>query len=1034
MSVQIDGAATYRFDPIKHTQVPLTEQEHKRFQGAIDDALAARKATGGSGDLKEGSERVVVVDAKDTRGGLSQIAKENHVSYQELLNLNNRTDIPNLNVIQPGQVIFIPTKPEGEGTLAETLTSQGKGVSAGDTAKTAAMAGDVRSYLQSLPMEQRQDAVLRLYGMAWGDAGPAVQASITQAAQGEGLTTNAEEAFAQKLYDLGNTLEYADNYGDIDYGTATKALADDVRAYLQTLPEDQRQNALQRLFDRDWRDAGPAEQAIRAASDVLPPNAPRAEFPDARTPQLAVSSHMGADVEHDARAIISNALQNNSPDGAFRALNDSYANASPEVRQVLLHSDGTEKILNDAAQWAVDGLKDVEKADGDLVPVMHMMERLDSLTKGADKTLATELMTAATPKIEAANEQALRSETGSPLQTGPQGARLLMQIAGRIAGTPEGDAVISRLANLGFYDMNEIRNAIGEGTDPAYAIELAADGGSSVFTNDVVPGLEQFRSQVGRDVDAYNSHMEELNWRVANYQGAMTQEQLDRAIADFKRNHPDWEREQQRLERKLSQDGEALLARIQQLQNLPPELSGQREAANQEINRILEDPKATFAIQKAWQNEPKLLDSPQMQNTIAQVARLSDRGRKLAEEATTQWVRAQLSSIKAAGSDNVDINKLQSLLDRFEKTGGRMLGMSDVDINKVTKTLRDALPQPGDSDEAKLARLRTMDRQLDEFSSRDGVKTFNRRERLGQMLRGIGLAANFVTLTQSAPQAFNDPSVRNWLKVASDTAGISQKSIELMGATGILSDSNKAVVLLGGSDRPLVKGLGVFSAIFDLANAGDAFERGDVPSGIMSLTSATGTVIAALGTGTMAGPIGLGIVAASVIGQMVWGQISKVNASNKYMNDTSAEFLRFAGFNDTAAHVLVDQSGDGYSPVPLLAKYAQEKGYDLTQADQQQKFVNWINSMPKDKLETLRDNIHHTLDNIGGDVSKFKQTADSDSGWSDVHKRPVIVSGRGSVQTPSIADQINDKNAAPASVKQLDLTLQVLGLPALPTV
>ncbi|HMG49215.1 MAG TPA: LysM peptidoglycan-binding domain-containing protein [Inquilinus sp.] len=1040
MSYRIDDTARNRYARNGGTPTPLPQDKAQAFQKALAEALRHRSEAGGPGALQPGHDRVFVADNDDS---LWRIAQDNNVSYADLLAANRRTDMPVSGQIYPGEIIFVPSVapekaaatpedgkgvPAGEAGFVNDLYDRGNALEYADQPQTvdypretADIKADVQTYLESLPAAQRQDAALRLTGQDWRDAGPAGTA-VTDAVRAEGLQTDAGTVVADRLYAKGNQLEYADDPSSIDYPHETDVLTGQVQTYLDTLPPGDRQQAVQQLYDRDWRDAGPAQTAIEVA-------AKRENL------TLAPTTHAGPDVEQAARAITTRAQAAGTPDARYKVLADAYAGASPQVRAALQQGDAGKAILDGAAQWAVDGLKDVDKAAGDAVPELQLMQRLDQLTAGTDKTLATRLMTAAVPKIEAANQDSLHGPTGTQLQTGPDGARLLMQVTSRIAGTPDGDAAIQRLAQIGFYDRDAVRNAIGAGENPAYALALADGGGTQVFQDDVLAGVDQFRGQVGRDIDAADKNRLELDWRSANYQGAMTPDQLDSAVAAFKRDNPDWETKQAALDQAVATDGEKLLTQIQALQSLPPGLAGQQGAADARVRQILDDPKAMRAMQQAMQANPGMLDSPATQATIGSLARLSDRGRKLAEEAATQWARRALSDAlnPTASGQPQNIAQVKATITRFETTGARILGMSDVDVRKATALLQGALPQPGETEADVQRRLSTLDQKLEQLVSREGIKSFGRREKLGQLFRGIGFAAAAVTLTQSAPKAFADPNVRNVLKASADAAGLSQKSIELMSAVGILGDDNKAVKLLGGSDRPLVKGLGVFGAIFDLANAGDAFERGDVPSGTLYLASATGTVIAALGTGTMAGPVGLTIVVASVIGQMVWGQISKVRESNRFMNDTSAEFLRFAGFDDGPAHALVDQSGEGYSPVPLLVKYAEVKGYDLTKPDQQKAFTDWINAMPADRLATLRDNIHHTLDAAKGDVGKFGKTDAGDSGYADVNHRPSVNAGRGgTVSQPSVADRIRDGDAAPASAAQLDIALGVLGLATLP--
>lgn len=239
-----------------------------------------------------------------------------------------------------------------------------------------------------------------------------------------------------------------------------------------------------------------------------------------------------------------------------------------------------------------------------------------------------------------------------------------------------------------------------------------------------------------------------------------------------------------------------------------------------------------------------------------------------------------------------------------------------------------------------------------------------------------------------------------------------------------LNADSTAVKHFGSSSRPAVKFLGALSGGFDAWVAFDYFKAGDPLMGSLSVAAAGGTIMAALGTGTMFGPAGLVIVGAAVIGQMI---VADTRDSNKYMTDTSKRFRAHSGLNETAAGVLVDQSGDGHSPVPILARYAELKGFRLDQPADRQRFIDWLNGIPKDRLETLRNNLHHTLDRFGGDPSKLAASAASDSSYTDPQRLNEGYVGS-EIYVPSTAAEIRAGDESPSSVKQIDVALSELGI------
>jgi hypothetical protein len=181
---------------------------------------------------------------------------------------------------------------------------------------------------------------------------------------------------------------------------------------------------------------------------------------------------------------------------------------------------------------------------------------------------------------------------------------------------------------------------------------------------------------------------------------------------------------------------------------------------------------------------------------------------------------------------------------------------------------------------------------------------------------------------------------------------------------------------------------------------------------------AGGGLLAALGTGSLAGPIGLGLVVVSAVGLAIWNGTKEAN-KHEFDSDggASKRFLEHAGFDAEASRALVDHSGDGYSTVPLLEQYARTQGLDLADPADHGRYVQWVNDMPAEKLAALRDSLHRTADEFEGDASRFKATADDDK-WvvPDTAQRPWFAA-TGSAQ--------------PESAAQLNAVLTVLGVPAL---
>ncbi|PSH70205.1 peptidoglycan-binding protein LysM [Phyllobacterium brassicacearum] len=1033
MSYRIDIDGRSRYNAAGNQTSPVADQQQRLFVEQIRQAVRERAEGGGPNRLDPLREKTVVVERGDN---LWTIARENNVTLDDLLATNRITGDA---AIRPDEVLIVPQSspevvangsangngvPEGEAAFISDLYDRGNQLAYADDpsrvdydGETRAMQREVGTYLDNLPAPERQAAALRLAQSDWLDAGPAGNA-VTAAIEERGLETDPEAAFAAGIYDRGNAVQYSES-PNIDYQAETNTISSDVKSYIGQLPESERSAALQRLFDRNWQDAAPARNAIEDAAEDL-------------GIALRPSTHAGVEIEDRARQIIDEANATGKPDEAFRQLSEAYNSASPELRQVLLRSEDASQLVTNASEWAARPLAeyDPETAVSDQGDAATTMMNLEKLTDGADPRLAVDLVSAAMPTIEAANARKQR-EIGGQL-IGLNGQADMMKIIDRISGTPGADRIVETFVQLGGYHPNSIPPAITSGSSLDYPIAFAAEsatGSPEFVTQSIMPHVEQYATgTVNRDVVAYAMHMQELQWLITNHGATMTPEQLTKAIEDYKKEKgPDWIATEQRLEDNIASSGEKLLAQLTQLGDLPPELASQQSAVNDRIAQILSDEKTAMAIDIAMKKKPELLDKPQVLNLLGSQARLSDRGRKLAEEATTQIVRRMVlpSFGDLSNANPASIERARASLENLRDSKvSTLLGIPEGDMNKAIDALKRSMPEPGDTLEQARAKMAQLDSDLNGLKSSSGVRSFANTAVPGQLLRMIGVAATGATLANSSTNLQNDPTLKNSLKVVIDVAGLGQRTVEILGGMERIDPESASVRHFGSSSRPAVKFLGALSAGFDAWNAVDYFKSGDPLMGSLSAVAAGGTVMAALGTGTMFGPAGLVIVGAAVIGQMIVGD---TRHSNIYMTDTSKHFLEHADLDERVAGALVDQSGDGHSPVPMLAKYAEMKGYELDQPTDRQQFVNWLNSIPNDKLEALRDNIHHTLDDFGGDVSRLTATADGDANYTDPDELNYRYTGS-DVYVPSTADRIRSGEASPSSVAQIDVVLAELGI------
>jgi LysM repeat protein len=721
-------------------------------------------------------------------------------------------------------------------------------------------------------------------------------------------------------------------------------------------------------------------------------------------------------------AIVAPAKAETDPLKAVQVLNQGFAKAPPEVRDAVLASPDVQALITKAADWADQPLvAKPDNAAGPQAPALQTMQRLDQLTQGLDRDLAARVVGQALPGFEKYAKNYEQNYGSQPV--GPTGVATMMKVLDRVAGTPAGDADIDRFAALGIWNEDSVRNAIAEGATPAYAIALAKQPGvdSPRVLQAALDGVATFRQKISDDAGAYGKQMAELGWLVQNHGGVMTPDQLDKAIADYAKDKgPDWQKKTEQLKNTLADDGAKLMAQLQALQHLPPELGALQGQANQTVQDALNDPKAHLAISTALQQRPALSTGAEGNKLLSffsdaqfvSTSKLTDQARKLASEFATAHVKSTVLA-KIGDFDPADPASVARAKDALEELRSSrfasVLGVSDSNLNKAIDALEATIPQAGESAADTAKRVAKLNDTL------DGFKGFDKATFAGQMLRGLGIALAGVGFLASASKAQADPSLKNDLKVIVDAAGLGQKGTELLIGLGKV-DADSTLGKLGGSAA--AKFLGVLSAGFDVWNSAEAFSKGDIPAGVLYGVGAGGGLLAAFGAGSLAGPIGIGLVVVSVVGLGIWNHVKDANQHEPDSDGgVSMRFLQHAGFSEQAARALVDQSGDGRSPVPLLQRYAELKGLHMDNAADRQKLVDWVNAMPSDKLAALRDDMHHELDHIDGDVSRFNASADDDGMVvPDIANRPWFA-------------RFGD--AEPHSAAQLDAMLKVLQLPAL---
>jgi hypothetical protein len=730
--------------------------------------------------------------------------------------------------------------------------------------------------------------------------------------------------------------------------------------------------ALQQYVDRV---GGISDQGITA--EYLPSKA--AELLRERGIDVELQTAPNASVDEVVRIMEAGA----TPAEQLQILDQAYAQADAQKRSELLADPQVQQAIRSAAFDAVEPLsQEPDGSAGQAVPFLDAANNLDALTRDLDPALVAAVLEQTTSQYQSY----VLNDYGGP--TGIEGTATFLRVLDRAAGTPDGDAVISDLADTGLaLDRNGVYQHISSGGTPAFATQSGA-------RNDVVDGVNTYAGSTVKDsVDAYLQHTQELNWLVSNQGGVMTPEQLQQATQDYiSRQSGDWETTANELKEQVAQDGLKLQTQIETML-----AAGGYES---EVEALLADPNNQFALTTAFGNHPEAVTDRTL-SLMSGLGKTTESGRRVLEIAANAYIKAQVVQ-PLSGYDPANprsVAQVQSAINRLTSPGmSTALGIDQAKLNQAVQSLEGSLRGPN-------ATQADLDQALNRLNSDLDGAALSKTTPAGQLFRALGVGLAGINLASSLQRAGRDPAaLENWGKVVTDTLGVSQKTAEIMFARG--AGGTVTETLASRTAGRVVSGL---SAAADGWLAASSFAKGDVALGTLYSAAAAGGALATAASlgwvGAWGGPVGIGITAIAALGVYA---VQSTRDSNVHMDDPdTAPFLEFANLKPETAKALTDQSGDGHSPVPVLQKYAEYKGYDLSNPAHQQAFVDWLNNLPPETLSDLRDGLHHKLDDWGGDAEQLGSSTDRPQTEYDVNPSTGSATPRITVFEPGTVGEID---------------------------
>ncbi len=677
-----------------------------------------------------------------------------------------------------------------------------------------------------------------------------------------------------------------------------------------------------------------------------------------------------------------------SDDQAFDRLTRQFGNVSERAQVRLVQEEQVEAVLDAVTAEATQPLAEIPDADFPQ-PVMDeaLFATYDLTQRAAHPDLAAEIVTRVQPALDQAlMDHGARDEAVfAPNSLLNYGSRTYLgwisdsMTGARKAETANADLAGFVLGATTVSDRDDVLvpvNQDGSGVALDVAVIRAADAdpdiNASFLVDRAIDNYDRFLDNAVVDaVDDYANHTEELNFYVAGFPG--TPEQLQDAIGEYVEGKgPEWEEQRAARFREVALLGERIYLNEQLLDDvigiLPDGEDRLAEVASEDVvetatNFFLNDEISASTVV----NLEEALD-------FASALSLGKKGppllRKLANASLQNGLRAALIDF-----DPRDPASLRSTANTIRELGSEEIAAAlDIPPEVMAEQMED------------LAAILDLDLDAPELRAQvegweadlDNLDKFSADSPVGRTLRGAGAIFAAVTVAGSWRALADDPTANSILRAGVDSLALAQSSSEFYGSLRALDETHWTQRLAGHSS--LAKILGVTGLGLSVPAIYNDFAEGDLIRGGLGTLSFGGAATSLLlpktrvpfTAGRFFGPVGAAASVVAGLGSLGWDQFSRVQRSNDYTGDAARAFLSHAGLDGDATRALVDRSGEGFSPVPILMDYAQQHGLTPEQA------IDWLNGMEKSDLDLMRDIFHKTLDNIDGDLSQFLSYSTSD--------------------------------------------------------
>ncbi len=513
------------------------------------------------------------------------------------------------------------------------------------------------------------------------------------------------------------------------------------------------------------------------------------------------------------------------------------------------------------------------------------------------------------------------------------------------------------------------------------------------LTDVVTTGIDALRSDYEDAQSRVDELNEELAYMVGNFEGLLTPEQKQAAIADFHERHAEEYEALERAAERFGQNVDAIAAVLDPDSPISAmggdNLADLRESAHRAFINVL----------------PRIAETAAGGQMVAEALEAQGRGEDTWLDAAT-GIELSDEQVREYASDDIEalgINDLLSLnhtmagtlfsgatlgllgdttnhddlVRGLERYAGR-LGIDPELVSQINADVR-ALGALGENpDPAEVRRLQDRIR-----ANTDELEALDPNSRAGQAFRGFATVLGAVNAINGLSD-FGDATLEERIGTIAGTLETGLGAYELvLGATG-----NAAKI--PGFVGPAGAVLGGVSAVLSGIAATEAFRNGDWVSGTGHSLTAVGSGILAVAAASNVvpvwGQVTAGVLLAVGLGLNQWASVQE---SNKW-EGPSEDFLRGAGISQKLAEELSNHGGDGFSAGPAivaLADYLDISGPEL---------LRHLETLSESQLQNFIERGVHKLELEGeGADARFPET-----GEDAERMREFIENGPAGLRTP----------------------------------